>query len=196
KLTAARIEDRYDSARKATSDLVDVLKRAPSLANGDRSVRGRIAQLMQRLYPAEPARSRAEFARLLAECKSIEPKPTSLPSPSPEPEPADVIEDSDLLPGTRFRLLKEIGRGGMGVVYQAYHIDLARSVALKVLPSEHSSSAARMRQFRTEARALAALNHDNLVKLHDFGVARDGRAFYAMELLEGESLEAHLMHHK
>src|SRR5690606_18520397 len=54
KLTAPAIVERYESARQATSELVEVLKRAPSLANGDRSVRGRISQFMQRLYPAEP----------------------------------------------------------------------------------------------------------------------------------------------
>lgn len=195
KLTAPKLDERYRSAQEATSDLVEVLKQAPSLANGDRSVRGRISQLMQRLYPAEPARSRAEFARLVAEARNIEAPATTLPEPSPAPQPAETSEPSDLLPGTRFRLVKEIGRGGMGVVYEAYHIDLARSVAVKVLPTEHVN-ASRMQQFRVEARALAGLSHENLVKLHDFGVASDGRPFYAMELLEGESLESYLDHHK
>lgn len=196
KLTAPSLDVRYASARQATFDLVQVLKQAPSLANGDRSVRGRISQLMQRLYPAEPARSRAEFARLVAEARHMEPKPTTVPEPSPEPQPSEASEHSDLLAGTRFRLVREIGRGGMGVVYEAFHIDLARSVAVKVLPLEHSQNEARTQQFRIEARALAGLNHENLVKLHDFGVASDGRLFYAMELLEGESLEAYLEHHK
>ncbi len=196
KLTAPSLEERYQSARHATSELVEVLKLAPSLANGDRSVRGRISQLMQRLYPAEPARSRAEFARLVAEARNVEPKPSGLPEPSPAPEPIEEPGQNELLSGTRFRVVKEIGRGGMGVVYEAYHIDLARSVALKVLPSEHCSNAGRMKQFKVEARAIAALSHENLVKLHDFGVAQDGRAYYAMELLEGESLEAYLDHHK
>lgn len=196
KLTAPSIELRYATAKQATHDLVEVLKQAPTLANGDRSVRGRISQLMQRLYPAEPARSRAEFARLVAQARHVEPKPTTLPEPSPEPQPSEAAEPSDLLAGTRFRLLREIGRGGMGVVYEAFHIDLARSVAVKVLPLEHSQNEARMQQFRIEARALAGLHHENLVKLHDFGVAKDGRLFYAMELLEGESLEGHLEHHK
>ncbi|HEY6726086.1 MAG TPA: serine/threonine-protein kinase [Polyangiaceae bacterium] len=196
KLTAPNIDVRYSAARQATFDLVEVLKQAPSLANGDRSVRGRISQLMQRLYPAEPARSRAEFARLVAEARHVEPRPTTLPEPSPEPQASEASEPSDLLAGTRFRLVREIGRGGMGVVYEALHIDLARSVAVKVLPLEHSQNEARTEQFRIEARALAGLHHENLVKLHDFGVARDGRLFYAMELLEGESLESHLEHHK
>src|SRR5690606_1152410 len=136
-------------------------------------------------------RSRAEFARLVAHARHTEPKPQVLPELSPEPDNAQSAH-ADLLVGTRFRLIKEIGRGGMGVVHEGFHIDLARSVAVKVLPTEHSHNAERVQQFRTEARAIAALNHENLVKLHDFGVAQDGRLFYAMELLEGESLERYL----
>ena len=72
KLTATRIEDRYEGAAKAASDLGKLLQRAPSMADGDRSLRGRVANLMRRLYPAEPARSRAEFARLVAESRAAQ----------------------------------------------------------------------------------------------------------------------------
>lgn len=192
KLTAPRIEDRYSSARDALSDLVSVLKKAPSMADGDRSVRGRIAQLMQRMYPAEPARSRAEFARLVAHARDVEVKPSTLPAPSPEPALAEEEAASDLLPGTRFRLIREIGRGGMGTVYEACHVDLGRTVALKVLTREHSMNAQRMNQFRAEARVVAGLQHENLVKVHEFGVAQDGRAYYTMDLLEGQSLAQYI----
>jgi serine/threonine-protein kinase len=74
----------------------------------------------------------------------------------------------------------------MGIVYEAHHLDLGRTVALKVLTRETASLG---RRFRTEARAIARLDHENLVKLHDFGVTEDGRAYYAMELLDGETLE-------
>jgi serine/threonine-protein kinase len=86
KMTASKIDDRYSSARQATQDLVVLLKRAPSLADGDRSVRGRIAHVMQRLYPAEPARTRAEFLRLVAAVRDQHPEPRRLlPSPTPAP---------------------------------------------------------------------------------------------------------------
>lgn len=188
RLTAPRIEDRYASAREALADLLRLLKAAPSLANGERGVRPRIAHLMERLYPGEPARTRAEIGRLLAGARRVEPPPPAAPSPSPLP----VESDETLFPGTRYRIIREIGRGAMGVVYEAVHVDLGRLVALKVLPKERCDSAEFETRFRTEARAIARLRHDGLVMLHDFGVAADGRPYYAMELLEGESLERRL----
>ena len=183
-----KIEDRYASARQANTDLVRMLQRAPSMADGDRSVRGRIAQLMQKLYPAEPARTRAEFARLVAQARATD-VPAQLVPPSP---PAPAVEvDPTLLPGTRYRLLREIGKGAMGVVHEAQHLDLMRTVALKVLDGERLGVEAE-RRFKVEARAIAQLSHENLVKLYEFGVAQDGRPFYAMELLSGESLDKRL----
>jgi serine/threonine-protein kinase len=80
----------------------------------------------------------------------------------------------------------------MGVVYEATHVDLGRVVALKVLPKERCLSTEHELRFRQEARASARLRHPNLVQLHDFGVANDGRPYYAMELLEGETLERYM----
>lgn len=189
RLTATRIDERYPSAREALTDLVELMKRAPSLPNGERGVRARITQLMQRLYPAEPARSRGEFVRLVAQAKKIEKPRLVLPPPSPTPAPADV--EPGLLPGTRFRLIRELGAGAMGVVHEACHVDLGRRLAVKVLSAEQSSSAASER-LRAEARAIARVEHENLVRLLDFGFTADGRAFYAMELLEGETLDRRL----
>ena len=188
KLTAVRIEDRYASARHAMNDLVRLLQRAPSMADGDRSVRGRIAQLMQKLYPAEPARTRSEFARLVAQARATD-VPAQIVPPSPVAPAVEV--DKALLPGTRYRLLRELGKGAMGVVHEAEHLDLMRTVALKVLDGERLGVEAE-RRFKVEARAIAQLSHDNLVKLYEFGVAADGRPFYAMELLHGESLDKKL----
>jgi serine/threonine-protein kinase len=188
KLTAVRVEDRYASARQAMNDLVRILQRAPSMADGDRSVRGRIAQLMQKLYPAEPARTRSEFARLVAQARATDVPAPAVP-PSPPAPPVEV--DPTLLPGTRYRLLRVLGRGAMGVVHEAVHLDLMRTVALKVLDPERMGVDAE-RRFKVEARAIAQLQHENLVKLFEFGVAQDGRPFYAMELLEGESLDTKL----
>jgi serine/threonine-protein kinase len=185
RLTATSIEARYPSARAALADIVKLLQRAPSLADGDRSVRGRIADLMHRLYPAEPARSRADFARRVAEARAL-PAPEPLPPP-PSPEPPES-SDPSVLAGTRYRLTREIGRGAMGVVHEAVHVDLGRTVAVKLLGAEAMSPLAQSR-FRAEARAIAAIDHENLVKIYDFGACNDGRLYYAMELLEGESLD-------
>jgi len=187
RLTATRIEDRYPSARAATQDIVRALQRAPSLADGDRSVRGRISDLMRRLYPAEPARSRADFARRVADARSAPSRPLPLP---PSPEPPSASDPAELL-GTRYRLGREIGRGAMGVVYEAVHQDLGREVALKLLDADAMSEKAQSR-FRSEARAIAQLEHENLVVIYDYGVCQDGRPYYAMERLDGESLDARL----
>ncbi len=192
RLTATDVADRHPSARAAVAELVTLLKQASSLANGDRSVRGRIAHLMQRLYPAEPARSRADFARRAAQARQLSPKEHGVPAPSPEPPLAEQESAEGLLPGTRYRLVKRLGAGAMGEVYEACHVDLGRAVAVKVLPREAAGSAERRHRFRTEARAIARLDHPSLVKLHDFGVTADGRFYYAMELLEGESLDRRL----
>lgn len=188
KLTATRIDERYASARLALGDVVKLLQRAPSLADGDRSVRGRIADLMRRLYPAEPSKSRAEFARRVAESRAVE--APSKPALPPSPEPPETT-DPNLLAGTRYRLGRELGRGAMGRVHEATHLDLGRTVALKLLEADALSVEAESR-FRAEARIIAQLSHDNLVKLHDFGACRDGRLYYAMELLEGETLGTRL----
>jgi serine/threonine-protein kinase len=186
-LTALRVEDRYASARQAAADLVRLLQRAPSRSDGDRSVRGRITQLMQRLYPAEPVRSRADFQALVTAARSAKaaPAPVLLP-PSPVPP-----ENDELLPGTRYRLDHELGRGAMGVVYAATHLDLGREVALKVLDREFMGGDSRGR-FVAEARAVARITHEGLVQLHEFGFTSDGRPFYAMELVNGEPLDRKL----
>ncbi len=198
KLTAVSLDERYESARRATTDLAALLKLAPSLADGDRSVRGRIAHMMQKLYPAEPARSRADFARRVTQArKALEGKQASSTRPGipePSPAPAEVARDAGdgLLAGTRYRLVRPLARGGMGEVWEAIHVDLGRKVALKLIPEEASRSAEARQRFRAEARSVARLDHPGLVKIHDFGVAADGRCYYGMELLEGETLEHRL----
>lgn len=184
RMTGYRLTDRYATAREALADLVRVLSQAPSLADGERSVRGRIAQFMQSLYPSEPARTRAEFSRLVRDHRQ---QTQSAKNPIPHsPTPADVTR---LLPGTRYRLDRQLAKSAMSVVYEAQHIDLGRRVALKVLPKEHCDKPDFEAQFRREARTLANLRHPNLVQLHDFGVSQDGRPYYAMELLTGKSLK-------
>jgi serine/threonine-protein kinase len=82
----------------------------------------------------------------------------------------------------------------MGVVYHGYHLDLGRSVALKVLHQASSGDQAKA-GFVAEARAVARVSHEALVRLYEFGFTSDGRPFYAMELVEGETLEKKLARH-
>jgi eukaryotic-like serine/threonine-protein kinase len=92
------------------------------------------------------------------------------------------------LGGTRYRLVKRIGRGGMGAVYLAEDSVLGRRVALKVLdvPGEDGELTARLLR---EAHILARLEHPGIVPVHDAGTLADGRVFYAMKYVEGERLD-------
>jgi serine/threonine protein kinase len=90
-----------------------------------------------------------------------------------------------------YRVLGVLGRGGMGVVFRAEDIQLARPVALKVLLPEYSASPEARSRFLREAQAAAALQHDHVVTIFQVGEDR-GVLFLAMQLLEGETLEARL----
>ena len=79
----------------------------------------------------------------------------------------------------------------MGEVYRAKYTRLGRDVALKILPESFSRDADRLRRFEQEARAVAALNHPNILAIHDIG-QDNGSPFLVSELLEGESLRAAL----
>ncbi len=86
-----------------------------------------------------------------------------------------------------YKILRELGRGGMGTVYAAEDTRLGRQVALKVLPEEVADDDERLRRFQREARAVAALNHPNIVVVHSVEES-DGSHFITMELVEGRPL--------
>jgi serine/threonine protein kinase len=87
-----------------------------------------------------------------------------------------------------FRLLREIGRGGMGVVYEAQQISLGRRVALKVLPFAAVLDSRQIARFEHEAQAAAQLNHPNIVSVFAVGVER-GVHYYAMQFIDGQPLD-------
>ena len=86
-----------------------------------------------------------------------------------------------------FRIVREIGRGGMGVVYEAEQISLKRRVALKVLPFAAVLDQKQLQRFKNEAQAAASLKHPNIVGVHSVGCER-GVHYYAMEYIEGQTL--------
>ncbi len=88
---------------------------------------------------------------------------------------------------SHYKVLEEISRGGMGIVYKALDLKLNREVALKVLPPELVSDADRKRRFVQEAQAAAALKHPNIAVVYEIDEV-DGVDFIAMELIEGEKL--------
>ena len=86
-----------------------------------------------------------------------------------------------------YRILREIGRGGMGVVYEAEQISLQRRVALKVLPFAAALDAKRLERFKNEAQAAARLHHSNIVPVYAVGCER-GAYYFAMQMIDGVSL--------
>jgi serine/threonine protein kinase len=99
--------------------------------------------------------------------------------------------DEPDLSGTRYRIVREVGRGGMGTVYLAEDLELERRVALKVLSSGVDSEQA-LPRLRQEARILARLEHPGILPVHDLGVLPDGRAYYVMKYVDGERLDRHV----
>jgi serine/threonine protein kinase len=104
---------------------------------------------------------------------------------APRLEPGTVI-------GGRFRVLRLLGRGGMGEVYLSEDTGLGRHVALKVLSPSLANDPQYVQRFQREARAASALNHTAVCVIHEIGTAEDGCPFIAMELLEGEALDTRL----
>ncbi|HVJ83894.1 MAG TPA: protein kinase, partial [Planctomycetia bacterium] len=88
-----------------------------------------------------------------------------------------------------FRLLREIGRGGMGVVYEAEQVSLGRRVAIKLLPASVFRDETKRRRFEREAKAAAKLHHSNIVPVHGFG-EHDGTPYYVMQFIPGLGLDA------
>jgi WD40 repeat protein/serine/threonine protein kinase len=87
-----------------------------------------------------------------------------------------------------YRVLREVGRGGMGVVYEAEQVSLGRRVALKVLPRQVSQDLKTLARFRREARSAAQLHHTNIVPV--FEVGKDGEvSYYAMQFIQGQGLD-------
>ena len=92
----------------------------------------------------------------------------------------------------KFRLLREIGRGGMGVVFEAEDLSLGRTVALKFLPADRISNAAARHRFIQEAQAASAFDHVNICDIHEIGETASGELFIVMTRYRGESLDEKL----
>ncbi|MCA9201280.1 MAG: protein kinase, partial [Planctomycetales bacterium] len=100
---------------------------------------------------------------------------------------SDSLFSKESRPLGDYRIIRELGRGGMGIVYEAEQMSLGRRVAIKVLRFAAMLDEKRLERFRTEARAAAMLDHPNIVGVHSVGCER-GIHYFAMSLVEGQSL--------
>jgi serine/threonine-protein kinase len=102
-------------------------------------------------------------------------------------QPENTIGVGAVLAG-KYRVTRELGRGGMAAVYEAEQLTIGKKVAVKVLASELTNSSVVIERFFREARAAASVKSPHIVEVYDSGRLEDGRPFITMELLEGESL--------
>jgi serine/threonine protein kinase/Flp pilus assembly protein TadD len=162
---------------------------SPAAVSGEQSLALLVEQLTARVQAGEALDASAvlrthpqhaeQLAQLLPALRAL----AELDGPGlADDEPASrVLGD--------FRILREVGRGGMGVVYEAEQTSLGRRVALKVLPFAATLDPRQLQRFKNEAQAAAHLHHTNIVPVHYVGCER-GVHFYAMQHIEGQSLAA------
>jgi serine/threonine protein kinase/Flp pilus assembly protein TadD len=135
-----------------------------------------------------------ELAGILAECLEglafvhhLAPGLQSSAASQAGEAPADAEDIRPEGPLGDFRIVREVGRGGMGVVYEAVQISLGRRVALKVLPFAAALDAKQLQRFKNEAQAAAHLQHQNIVPVYYVGCER-GVHFYAMQFIDGHTV--------
>jgi WD40 repeat protein/tRNA A-37 threonylcarbamoyl transferase component Bud32/tetratricopeptide (TPR) repeat protein len=149
----------------------------------------------ERPSPSEYAARYPEHAQ---EIRELFPALAIMEQIAPESEAAGPFSSVDSLRGRSlqhperlgdYRVLREIGRGGMAVVYEAEQVSLGRHVALKVLPHQMLADRKRKQRFEREARAAARLHHTNIVPV--FGVGEEGGLhYYVMQYIQGQALDA------
>ena len=132
----------------------------------------------------------ADTSQFCSRCGAPLAEDGSVPAPRARTlDPPPFTPRADRLIAGKYRVLEEIGRGGMGVVYKAEDISLKRPVALKFLPPQLADWPEFRERFLIEAQAAAALSHPNTCVIHEVGETEE-RPFLAMEYVEGETLDA------
>ena len=132
-------------------------------------------------------------ARKWSRCFQLMPGQKVLPKPGlcEQPGKRTGVDEEQLLTGRQighYQILSHLGEGGMGIVYKARDQHLDRFVAIKVLPPELVADPDRKRRFVQEAKAASALNHPNIITIHDIA-SDNGTDFIVMEYVEGKTLD-------
>lgn len=176
---SAAAKSRLTGSEAILADLVDQIV-ATLQAGGNVDLAGYVAQ-----YPdlAEPLQKLLPSLEVLAELGSR----TGASGGDSALAPGAVSGAPPLGTLGDFRIRRELGRGGMGVVYEAEQVSLGRRVAVKVLPFAANLDAKQLQRFQNEARAAAHLHHTNIVPVYSIGAER-GVHFYAMQYIAGRSL--------
>ncbi len=146
------------------------------------------ADQLRLLLPALQALAQAGASKARGEQAEVARREASTAGDSitPGTPPLPTPLDAEVVLGD-FRLVREVGRGGMGVVYEAEQLSLSRRVALKVLPFASALHPRQVQRFKNEAMAAAGLHHGHIVPVYAVGCER-GVHFYAMQLIEGRTL--------
>jgi serine/threonine-protein kinase len=176
-----RREERYPTADTMRGELAKVLaRRNPAFDAGG------LASFVRHVYGDRIERMRAERERLLAQdftrYKRSSQGFESLTGEEPEEDLSGQVVDG------RYRVIRLLGEGGMGAVYEAEHMEIGRRVAIKIMHAAYSSHPETMARFRQEARAATQIGHPNIVEVTDSGATAAGRLFFVMELLSGVDL--------
>jgi serine/threonine-protein kinase len=120
----------------------------------------------------------------------LQPKPHSPSGPPQRASDHDPLIGSTL--SGRYRIIRKIGEGGMGIVYEAEHVLIEKRVGLKVLREDFSNRFDVVERFRQEAKSASKIGHEHIIDISDFGVTQSGANFFVMELLQGRDLAEEL----
>jgi serine/threonine-protein kinase len=126
---------------------------------------------------------------------AVAPQPESETAPPPAPAPGENDPYIDTVVADRYKVIRKLGEGGMGVVYLAEHVFIEKKVALKILSEDFARKADLVARFMQEAKAASKIGHENIIDITDFGETASGSVFFAMEFLDGNDLAHEVREH-